>query len=155
MTLKDMDAVFTWGRNKRTYFFKGDKYWRYNGRTIDSGYPRSISVWGGVPANCNSVMKWRNGKTYFFKGSKYFRLDDWRIQVEADYPKSIALKWMRCEKENLAVDKTTETSGMDKGVNGTQRGSCDHDHEVSSGSAVYPSVFTICLMGLAFLRQNF
>lgn len=155
MTLKDMDAVFTWGRNKRTYFFKGDKYWRYNGRTIDSGYPRSISVWGGVPANCNSVMKWRNGKTYFFKGSKYFRLDDWRIQVEADYPKSIALKWMRCEKENLAVEKTTETSGVDKGVNGTQRYSCDHDHEVSSGSAVYPSVFTICLMGLAFLRQNF
>lgn len=153
--LKDMDAVFTWGRNGKTYFFKGDKYWRYYRGSIDAGYPRSIRVWGGVPANCNSVMKWRNGKTYFFKGSQYYRLDDWKIAVEANYPKSIALKWMRCEKENLALEKTTETGVVVKGVHGTRGYPCEHDHEVSSGSAVYQSASTLCLVVLAFLKQNF
>lgn len=153
--LKDMDAVFTWGRNGKTYFFKGDKYWRYYRGSIDAGYPRSIRVWGGVPANCNSVMKWRNGKTYFFKGSQYYRLDDWKIAVEANYPKSIALKWMRCEKENLALEKTTETGVVVKGVHGTRGYPCEHDHEVSSGSAVYQSASTLCLVVLAFLKQYF
>lgn len=104
-----MDAAFVWGRNSRTYFFKGDKYWRYNGRKVDYGYPKSISVWKRLPANIDAAMKWRNGKTYFFTGSTYYRFDDWELQVEADYPKSIALKWMRCEKDNIGVITTTET----------------------------------------------
>ena len=150
-----MDAVFVWGRNSKTYFFKGDKYWRYNGNKIDYGYPRSIGVWKGVPANIDSVMKWRNGKTYFFKGTTYHRLNDWNIQVEADYPKSIALKWMRCEKENLAVPTTTEMSEVAKAQNATQGYPCDHDHEHSSGSAVYPSLVTLCSLVLALVKLNF
>lgn len=155
MDLKDMDAAFIWGRNSKTYFFKGDKYWRYDGRKIDYGYPRSIRVWKGLPAKINAAMKWRNGKTYFFTGSRYYRLDDWEVQVEADYPKSIALKWMRCEKDNLDMITTPETSGVQNAQNTTQGCKCDRDHECSSGSAVYPSLVTVCSLLLAIFKLNF
>lgn len=150
-----MDAAFVWGRNSRTYFFKGDKYWRYSGHKVDYGYPKSISVWKGLPANIDAAMKWRNGKTYFFTGSTYYRFDDWELQVEADYPKSIALKWMRCEKDNLGAITTTETASVAQAQNTTQGYGCDHDHEHSSGSAVYPSLVTLCSLLLVIFKLNF
>jgi len=47
-TLGSPDAAFIWGGNQKTYYFKGDKYWRYDEdyRTVEAGYPRSITVWG-------------------------------------------------------------------------------------------------------------
>ena len=149
-----MDAAFVWGRNSRTYFFKGDKYWRYNGRKIDYGYPKSTSVWKGLPANINSAMKWRNGRTYFFVGSIYYKFNDWEIQVEADYPKSIALKWMHCEKDNLDMITTSATPGVTQNTTQAYRG-CDHVHEKSSGSAAFPSLVTLCSLLLAILKLNF
>ena len=148
-----MDAAFVWGRNSRTYFFKGNQYWRYNGRKIDYGYPKSIKVWKGVPANIDAAVKWRNGKTYFFTGSRYYKFDDWELQVEADYPKSTALKWMRCEKDNLDMVTTTETP-VAKSQNATQGYGCDHDHAHSSGSAVYPSLVTLCSLLLVIFKLN-
>lgn len=46
--LHDLDAAFIWEGNYRTYFFKGDDYWRYNEnyKSVDAGYPKHISVWG-------------------------------------------------------------------------------------------------------------
>ena len=46
--LQNMDAAFIWEGNKKTYFFKGGNYWRYNenSNSIDANYPRPISVWG-------------------------------------------------------------------------------------------------------------
>ena len=46
--LQNMDAAFIWEGNKKTYFFKGGNYWRYNEKSnsIDANYPRPISVWG-------------------------------------------------------------------------------------------------------------
>lgn len=135
-----MDAVFTWKRNGRTYFFKGDKYWRYYGGRIDYGYPKSISVWQGLPEKIDAAMKWRNGKSYFFVGGMYYRFDDWNIQVEADYPKSIALKWMRCEKDNLDV-KTSASGGSGNAQNATQ--GCPCQNTCSSSAAVLPSLLTL------------
>ena len=154
MDLKDMDAAFVWGRNSRAYFFKGDKYWRYSGRRVDYGYPKSISVWKGLPAKIDAAMKWRNGKSYFFAGSTYYRFDDWELQIEADYPKSIALKWMRCTKDNLGVITTTEIPGVTQNTTQGYHG-CDHVHEQSSGSAVYPSLVTLCSFLVAILKVNF
>ena len=98
-----MDAVFTWGRNGRTYFFKGNQFWRFYGGKIDYGYPRSISAWKGLPSKIDAAMKWRNGRSYFFVGGKYYRFDDSKVQVEDGYPRSIALVWMRCEKDKMAT----------------------------------------------------
>lgn len=107
-----MDAVFTWKRNSKTYFFKGDQYWRFYGGRIDYGYPKSISVWKGLPSKIDAAFKWRNGRSYFFVGGKYYRFDDWNIQVEAGFPKSIAIKWMGCAKDNVmaAIAPTNATS---------------------------------------------
>ena len=102
-----MDAAFIWERNGQTYLFKGDKYWRFHGSKIDYGYPRSIRVWKGLPKRIDAAMKWTNGKSYFFAGPKYYRFDDLNVQVEAGYPHSIALKWMRCEKD-MEVPKPIE-----------------------------------------------
>ena len=142
-----MDAVFIWGRNSKTYFFKGDRYWRFYDNKIDYGYPKSISAWKGLPEKIDAAMKWRNGKSYFFAGGQYYRFDDWNIQVGADYPKSIALKWMRCEKDNLEVVKPTEA---EVAQNATQGCPCI----CSSGSAVLPSLATLLSLLFVFVKLN-
>lgn len=38
----NIDAAFTY-KNGKTYFFKGSKYWRYNGQKVDGQYPKEIS----------------------------------------------------------------------------------------------------------------
>ena len=47
-TLSDLDAAFVWGGNRKTYFFKGNNYWRYNEykKAVDGNYPKSIIAWG-------------------------------------------------------------------------------------------------------------
>ena len=43
-----MDSAMTWGGNKRTYFFKDDKYWRFDDGwfELEKEYPRSITaIW--------------------------------------------------------------------------------------------------------------
>ena len=102
--LKNMDAAFRWGGNGHIYFFKGDRYWRYNYRTKQVGhtYPRLIRVsWKGVPDNLDSVMQWKNGKSYFFKGQQYYGIDDYSTSVSLGYPKDIATYWMACSLEGL------------------------------------------------------
>ena len=41
---KDFDSVFAW-RNRKTYFFKGNEYFRVNNRylKVEYGYPRTVS----------------------------------------------------------------------------------------------------------------
>lgn len=134
-SLKNMDSVFVWGRNQKTYFVKGNQYWRYNERrrAMDAGYPRSLSVWKGIPANLDGVMKWKNGKTYFFKGKQYYKLDDYSIAAEASYPQSIAIKWMRCETSRLVVKTATvNPTGNNTFVKG--------NNDKSSGTAVLPTL---------------
>ena len=47
-SLTDPDAAFVWGGNGKTYFFKGNNYWRYNefNKAVDKNYPKSIIAWG-------------------------------------------------------------------------------------------------------------
>lgn len=55
--LQNMDAAFIWEGNKKTYFFKGGNYWRYNenSNSIDANYPRPISVWGKKQSNTKAL----------------------------------------------------------------------------------------------------
>jgi len=100
-TLGSPDAAFVWGGNQKTYYFKGDKYWRYDEdyRTVEAGYPRSITVWGlPLSMNMNSAMTWKgNRRTYFFKDTNYWKLDDGSLQLVGGYPRNIASAWMKCE----------------------------------------------------------
>ena len=102
--LTDMDAVFTWHRNKKTYFFKGKKYWRYNeaNRRIDPYYPREIRQgWPGlVKKDIDTAVTWKNQRSYIFSGEKYFRLQNKAtgrmVYNDRGYPQITADKWMKC-----------------------------------------------------------
>ncbi|XP_043228035.1 stromelysin-3-like [Amphibalanus amphitrite] len=79
----DIDAAFTWKRNKKIYFFKGDQYWRFDyeaaksgGQGVSDKYPQNIRVWRGLPGNLDTVNTWKNGRTYFFKGGSYYKIRD-------------------------------------------------------------------------------
>ena len=107
--LKNMDAAVAWPGNGRTYFFKGENYWRFNWfkKSVDRGYPRKISkAWLGVPNDVNAALQWKNGKTYFMKGEQYYALRKrGRPRVAHEYPKDISTYWMGCSKEGLQGGK--------------------------------------------------
>lgn len=48
---EDVDAVFSWPHNGKTYLIRGQKYWRYDevAARPDPGYPRALSLWDGAP----------------------------------------------------------------------------------------------------------
>ena len=87
-----IDASFTW-TNGKSYFFKGDKYWRFTEGKMDRDYPKPISKgFDGVPNNLDAAFVWSgNGKIYFFKGKQYWRFDpEKRPPVKKDYPRPIS-----------------------------------------------------------------
>ena len=106
--LSNMDAVLIWGGNGRTYFFKGNKYWRYDDRVnkVDLDYPRDISsTWKNVPDNLDTATQWHDGLTYFFKGTDYYKIDDFSIQVAAEYPKRTGREWIKCSELKKSVEQ--------------------------------------------------
>lgn len=89
-------ASILWSTGK-AYFFKGDKYIRYDIATdkTDGGYPKSIAAnWPGLfKDSIDAAILWPNGKAYFFKGSQYVRYDVATDKADAGYPKPIAGNW--------------------------------------------------------------
>lgn len=87
----------------KCYFFKGDKYIRYDwsGDKADPGYPKSIDAnWHNLPAgfksNFDTALNGRgpfSGKCYFFKGDKYVRYDWGADRADSGFPKKIADFW--------------------------------------------------------------
>ena len=87
----------------KLYFFKGDRYVRYDWATdrTDAGYPKSIAAeWHGLPAGFTSGIDAAvtgkgpfTGKAYFFKGSQYVRYDWATDRTDPGYPKPIAGLW--------------------------------------------------------------
>ncbi|XP_059168546.1 matrix metalloproteinase-24-like [Physella acuta] len=107
----NIDAAFVWGGNGKTYFIKGDKYWRYTLNHVDPGYPKSMSVWTGLPPHIDAALKWKNGRTYFFSGDLYYRYNDVDFDIDTSYPRNIASWWLGCpEKEKLNHIKHNSTN---------------------------------------------
>uniref|UniRef100_F6RLA4 Peptidase metallopeptidase domain-containing protein n=1 Tax=Ciona intestinalis TaxID=7719 RepID=F6RLA4_CIOIN len=101
-----VDAAFEWSGNGKIYFIKGQKYWRYNPSrgAVAFGYPKSLSVWGGLPKHIDSAMKWK-GKTYFFENGQYYRFADYKMHVasstESPYPRRADERWLGCRGNAL------------------------------------------------------
>jgi len=109
------NAVFTYGHNKKTYFFKGTKVYLYDDEkmTVAAGYPKDIGkVFKGVPSNITAAFTWgKDGKTYFFKGPLYYKYNDKQKKVEAGYPKRANQRWIGMPKAINAIftlDNTLE-----------------------------------------------
>jgi peptidyl-Lys metalloendopeptidase len=87
----------------KAYFFKGDKYIRYDWASdrADPGYPASIQAnWHDLPTgfrdNFQAILNGNGpfaGKAYFFKGDKYIRYDWATDRTDQGYPVSVADFW--------------------------------------------------------------
>lgn len=107
--LDNMDAVFTWRKNGKTYIFKDGRYWRYNEdrKKLDRGYPRFIQRgWPDLPNNIDAAVTWRNGRSYIFTGDNYLKLKNYsqnrKVYKERGYPRKTTRGWMKCSVGALA-----------------------------------------------------
>lgn len=93
-------AAVNWG-NGKAYFFKGNRYLRYDiaGDQVDDGFPMSIADgWpgfhdAGFDSEVNAAVNWGDGKAYFFQADKYLRYDLAADKADDGYPRSIAEGW--------------------------------------------------------------
>jgi len=96
--LAKIDAALLWGKNKKTYFFSGDVYWRYDDakQEMDPGYPIAMTRWRGVPTHLDAAMRWIDGKTYFFKDRSFWTFNDKIVKTESKYPMTAPSHWLGC-----------------------------------------------------------
>lgn len=95
-----VDAAVHWG-NGKAYFFKGNRYLRYDiaADRVDDGFPQSVADgWSGFhdagfDSGVNAAVNWGDGKAYFFKDDKYLRYDLAADKIDDGYPSAIAEGW--------------------------------------------------------------
>jgi hypothetical protein len=95
-----IEAAVNWG-NGKAFFFRGDKYVRYDiaSDRADNGYPMPIAgQWPGMmeagfDSSIDAAINWGNGKAYFFRGGQYLRYDIADDRVDPGYPLAIAGQW--------------------------------------------------------------
>lgn len=109
----NLDASFTWSWNNMVYFFKKNRYWRYNFDTpnkrgvpvsvkparvvrhhhgrkranndLIEGYPKRISTnWPGIPDDIDDAFRAPNGRSYIFKGGEYWQFHDPDSDIEVN-----------------------------------------------------------------------
>uniref|UniRef100_A0A8D2E3U6 Matrix metalloproteinase-25 n=1 Tax=Sciurus vulgaris TaxID=55149 RepID=A0A8D2E3U6_SCIVU len=95
---EEVDAVFSWPFNGKTYLIRGQQYWRYDeaAASPDPGYPRDLSLWEGAPPAPDDVTVSNTGDTYFFKGAHYWRFPKGSVKTAPDSPQPMGPKWLDC-----------------------------------------------------------
>ncbi|XP_006833838.1 PREDICTED: stromelysin-1 [Chrysochloris asiatica] len=76
-TIRKIDAAISDKEKKKTYFFVGDKYWRFDEtrQTLEPGFPRQTADdFPGVDTKIDAVFE-AFGFFYFFSGSSQFEFD--------------------------------------------------------------------------------
>ncbi|KAI3386795.1 hypothetical protein SNEBB_008989 [Seison nebaliae] len=110
----NLDAAFVWSGNQKTYFIKGNKYWRYSIYSnemarIDDGYPKPLNLWEGLPSNIKAAFQNKNHVTYFLGDNGFYAFDDINFTVKrtnGQQNKFHLNKWINCSSRS-----TTNTTG--------------------------------------------
>jgi hypothetical protein len=109
-----MDAAISFPGNGETYFFKGDKYWKYDEETkaLAPGYPKLIRLfWRGLPDNIDAALQTVEGETFFFKGQNYYKFNHYTFSVFPGYPKPIGPYWLGCKDKESGLEETLPGGG--------------------------------------------
>ncbi|XP_049634984.1 interstitial collagenase [Suncus etruscus] len=87
-----LQAAYEVTNKDEVRFFKGNKYWAFQGHDMLPGYPKDIYVLG-FPRTVKSidaaVYEETTSKTYFFVDNKYWRYDETKESMDKGYPKLI------------------------------------------------------------------
>ncbi|XP_062983200.1 stromelysin-2-like [Elgaria multicarinata webbii] len=93
--LKKIDAALHDRNTMKTYFFSGNKYWRYDETktSMEKGYPRKIATdFAGIGPKVDAAIQ-HNGKFYFFSGQEQYEFDIIRKMVTK---KMNSNSWLGC-----------------------------------------------------------
>ncbi|MFI6686653.1 hemopexin repeat-containing protein [Streptomyces sp. NPDC050485] len=124
-----------WWDEKTAYFFKGDKYVKYDleADKVADGYPRTIgSYWtgfkdAGFGSGIDAFIRWDNEKAYAFKGDRYIRFnvttdkldqlprkitDHWSALAQADVPRVLTMWQAPAVESKPSGDATTKEQNM-------------------------------------------
>lgn len=125
-----IDTAIWWEPNGYTYFFIGDRYWRYNEetRTTDPDFPKPLTRWGNIPLSPKGAFLSDDGAyTYFYKGTNYWRFDNHRTEADKGYPRSILKDFMGCVGvPDPKPDPDTEQEPKTTPINPSDRGKDEH-----------------------------
>ncbi|XP_027796231.2 matrix metalloproteinase-25 [Marmota flaviventris] len=141
---EEVDAVFSWPFNGKTYLIRGQQYWRYDEAAArpDPGYPRDLSLWEGAPPAPDDVTVGNTGDTYFFKGAHYWRFPKGSVKTAPDSPQSMGPKWLDCP----APDFGPRTPEPPKPT--PKPGTCDCRCDLNQASERPPALLLLSLLPL-------
>uniref|UniRef100_F6VC12 Matrix metallopeptidase 1 n=1 Tax=Callithrix jacchus TaxID=9483 RepID=F6VC12_CALJA len=96
-TVKHIDAALSEENTGKTYFFVGNKYWRYDEykRSMDAGYPKMIAHdFPGIGHKVDAVFM-KDGFFYFFHGTRQYKFDP---KTKRILTLQKANSWFNCRK---------------------------------------------------------
>tara|TARA_B100000989_G_C19529310_1_gene468752 strand:+ start:2299 stop:4638 length:2340 start_codon:yes stop_codon:yes gene_type:complete len=149
----NIDAVFTWNYDEKTYFFKGRYIYRIDDKkkTIEDGYPKSINyTFKGIPNNIDAVFSWdKDSGTYFFKDKFVYKYDSQNKRISPGYPRLIKARFPGVPNKVDAV-YFNRNDGKTYFVRGNEYYTLDNLDKVSRNS---PQRLTELYPGLGILPK--
>ncbi|XP_034276823.1 matrix metalloproteinase-28 isoform X2 [Pantherophis guttatus] len=85
-----IDATAFSEKDRKFYFFKGGRCWRYKGSSLEVGFPQKCSLTGDLPRHPDTALFFQPlHQLVLFKGPKYYVVNEEVLQVEPYYPRSL------------------------------------------------------------------